>query len=538
MTRIAALLLVVACAGSPSRTAEPARDLDVARQPHEVAPGSAPPAAPAEPPPVGEPAPPPPPATSTTPAAKPTPPAAPDAATIAHLKWPAGTASFVLRSSAHVYASPDEKSEPLGKIIAGTRLPVGAFLEGDKRCKVWLAAAPRGWVCGRYVGPSTLAPEAIVQPELPRGKLLPNEYYGVKEGAKRYATEDDVRAGIAKPEPKSKSTYMVTKDKTVEIDGVVYAKTTVGLIAVADLYRHWPSTFAGIDLVASPPPAWPFAWVIAKNKKDVAARATPNKKGAPAGTLAHRAIVPVLEESGDYVRVGEGQWVERAAVRIARKRPRPPVADAPPKWIDLDRDEQVLVAYDGETPVFATLVSSGIRKTDTPTALYRIRSKTSVQKMAAEEREASHYTVEEVPWATRFRSGLYFHAAYWHDGFGNRKSHGCVNLSPKDAKWVYDWTEPTMPEGWNELEVPESGSVVVQIRDEKNPEPKPFDYVKEAKERVKIRKLEAELKKKREAAEAEAAAAAGTAPAPAVPAPTGTVPAPAGTVPAPAAATP
>jgi len=514
MIRFAPLLFVVACAGSPRpRTNEPVRDLDVARQPHAVAPEAAP--APTEPPPpIAETAPTPAPAPAK-PAASP--PGPPDAATIERMKWPAGTTSFVLRSSAHVFATADEKSEPLGKIIAGTRLPVGAFTEGDKRCKVWLAAAPRGWVCGRYVGPSTLAPQATVQPEMPPGKLLPNEYYGVKEGAKRYASEDDVRAGIAKPEPKSKSTYMVTKDKTVEIDGVMYAKTTVGLIAVSDLYRHWPSTFAGVDLVASPPPAWPFAWVIATNKKEITTRATPEKKGAPAGTLAHRAIVPVLEESGDYVRVGDGQWLEKSAVRIARKRARPPVADAPPKWIDLDRDQQVLVAYDGETPVFATLVSSGIRKKDTPTALYRIRSKTSVQKMAAEEREASHYTVEEVPWATRFRSGLYFHAAYWHDGFGNRKSHGCVNLSPKDAKWVYDWTEPTMPEGWNELEVPETGSVVVQIRDADNPEPKPFDYVKEAKERVKIRKLEAELKKKREAT--EAAATAGTAPAPAAPPP-------------------
>lgn len=508
MIRLAPLLLLVACA-SPQRPTEPARDLDVARQPHaDPVPASVP-----APDPVAETPAPPPPPPAPPPKAATTPPAPPDAATIARMKWPADTTSFVLRSATHVYASADEKSEALGKIIAGTRLSVGAFTEGDKRCSVWLAAAPRGWVCGRYSSPSTLAPEAIVQPELPPGKIVPHDYYGVKEGAKRYETEDDVRAGNAKPEPKAKSTYMVTKDKTVEIDGEVYAKTAVGLIAVSDLYRHYPSTFAGVDLVQSPPPAWPFAWVIATNKKDVTARATPAKKAAPAGTLAHRAIVPVLEESAGYVRVGDGQWLERSAVRIARKRARPAVSDAPPKWIDLDRDEQVMVAYEGDTPVFATLVSSGRRKKDTPTALYRIRSKTSVQKMAAEEREASHYEVSEVPWATRFRSGLYFHAAYWHDGFGNAKSHGCVNLSPRDAKWVFEWTEPTMPDGWNELEVPETGSVVVQIRDGENPDPKPFDYAKEAVERVKVRKLEAELKKKREKAEAEAAAAAGTAPA-------------------------
>lgn len=435
-------------------------------------------------------------------------PAPVDTATLERLGWPATTTSFVLFTAAHVYASPNLDAEPLGKIVASTRLPIGDSVEGDKRCKMWLAAVPRGWLCARYARPSSLPPISVVQPAVPAGKLLPQDYFGIRKGAPRYATEADVRAGAARPEPKAESTYMVTKEKTLDIDGVEYAETPVGLVAVADLYRHWPSTFAGIDLVATPPPAWPFAWVIAPNKKALAARATPEKKSAAGPTFAHREIVPVLEEAGGYVRVGDGAWIERANVRIARKQPRPSASTARTKWIDLDRDEQVMVAYDGDTPQFATLFSSGRRKSDTPPALYRIRSKTAVTKMAAEERETSHYEVSEVPWATRFRSGLYFHAAYWHDQFGTAKSHGCVNLSPHDAKWVYDWTEPTMPAGWNELEVPVADSMIVRIHDAKEPDPKEFDYDREAIERVKIRKREKELKKKREEAEAAAAAAA------------------------------
>ncbi len=439
-----------------------------------------------------------------------------DPATLERLAWPATTTSFVLRSSAHVYRTPEMSGEPLGKIIIGTRLPVGPSIEGDKRCKVWLAATPTGWICGRYVKPSPLPAAAVVQPPIPDGKLLPQDYFGIKKGGNRYATEDDIRAGIARPEPKVLSTYMVTrdKDKTVEIDGIAYASTSVGFVAVTDLYKHWPSTFAGVDLITNPPPGWPFAWVIAAKGKAVIARATADKKGAEAGTFTHREIVPVLEEADGFVRVADGKWLPRTAVRIARKQPRPAVNAAHPKWIDLDRDEQVMVAYDGETPVFATMFSSGRNKKDTPPAVYRIRSKTAVTKMAAEERESSHYEVSEVPWATRFRSGLYFHAAYWHDQFGTAKSHGCVNLSPLDAKWVYDWTEPTMPVGWNELEVPVPDSMVVRVHDAKQPDPPIFDYEKEAKERVKIRKKEKELKEKREAAEAAAleAEAAGSAP--------------------------
>ncbi len=505
VTRTAIFLVLVACAAG-DRRAQPPRDLDVSSQPHAVAPTPDAPA-PALPQETVAPAP--------APTPVPAPPAGPNAETLERLGWPATTTSFVLKSSAHSYAAPDMKSEPLGKIIVSTRLPVGESAVGDRSCKLWLAAVPRGWVCARYAKPSTLPPEAVVQPILPEGKLLPQDYYGLKKGAKRYATEDDVRAGRARPEPKQQSTYMVTReDKPVDIDGVRYAKTSVGLVEVTDLYRHWPSTFAGIDLSTSPPPAWPFAWVIAPNKKSITARATADKKGAEAAAFTHRQIVPVLEEAAGFVRVADGAWLPRTSVRIARKHPRPAAEDAHAKWIDLDRDEQVMVAYDGETPVFATLFSSGRRKKDTPPALYRIRSMSAVTKMAAEEREASHYEVSEVPWATRFRSGLYFHAAYWHDDFGAPKSHGCVNLSPIDAKWVYDWTEPTMPVGWNELEIGIPQSVIVRIHDAKTPSPPVFDYEREAKERVKIRKKEKELKKAREEAEAAAAAEAeGTAPA-------------------------
>ncbi|MBK9036014.1 MAG: L,D-transpeptidase [Myxococcales bacterium] len=517
MTRLGlCLALALLACGRGGRDAGPAApDLALDAQPHvapappptEAAPTAPPPAAPAGPPVAAvDPGPPP-----------------PNAATLTKLAWPATTTSFVLRRDVAAYARPDVQSEPLGKITEGTRLPVGEAVDGDKRCKVWLAAAPRGWLCARAAKPSPKPPLAVALPIVPDGRLVPQDYYNVKKGAARYATEDAVRAGTALPEPKSKSTYMVTKDDTsiVDIDGVDYVKTSVGLVASTDLTKFRPSTFAGLDVVATPPPAWPFAWVYADDRKPVPARAAADKKAPATGTFEHRAIVPVLEEVGGFVRVADGQWIDRKSLRVARVRPRPAIAGAHAKWIDLDRDEQVMIAYEGDTPVFVTLVSSGRNKKDTPPAIYRIRSKSSLTRMSAEERESSHYEVSEVPWATRFRSGLYFHAAYWHDRFGHVNSHGCVNLSAQDARWVYDWTEPVMPAGWSEVEMPVDGSMVVRVYDAKTPDPAVFDYEQEAKERVKIRKREQRLKEARLAAEAAAAAAppdgtpAGT-PAPAV----------------------
>ena len=509
MTRLALALVLgaVACGGGQRG---PVVDVDRDAPPHaEAAAPSQVPAAESPAAPDGAVATP-----AVAPVAPPTPPApppppSPNAATLAKLEWPATTRSFALRRDAHAYAGPDLKSDVLGKIVAGTRLPVADAVDGDKRCEMWLAAAPRGWVCARHAKPSAEEPKATALPAVPPGRLVPQDYYSIDKGALRYEDAEAVRAGTPLPEPKHKSSYMVTRDEEpVEIDGTDYVKTSVGWVAATDVTKFRPSTFAGIDLVATPPPAWPFAWVYAADRKKVVARTAAEKKAPKGATFEHRALVPVLEERDGFVRVADGQWIDRKSLRVARTRGRPTIADAHTKWIDLDRDEQVMIAYDGDTPVFATLFSSGRRKNDTPPAIYRIRSKSSLTKMSAEEQESAFYEVSEVPWATRFRSGLYFHAAYWHDRFGHVNSHGCVNLSALDAKWVYDWTDPVMPAGWSELEVPAEGAMVVRVYDARHVDPPVFDYVKEAEERVKIRKREERLKRKRLAAEAEAAAVA------------------------------
>ena len=33
---------------------------------------------------------------------------------------------------------------------------------------------------------------------------------------------------------------------------------------------------------------------------------------------------------------------------------------------------------------------------------------------------------------------------FWHSDFGVRRSHGCVNVTPEDAKWIFRWTTPAL----------------------------------------------------------------------------------------------
>jgi hypothetical protein len=253
------VLALVACGGGQRGPAAP--DFDLEAPPHVATP-TPPTTQPPGDEPTGAPA-----TAATTPAptaappvptAPPVPPP-PNTGTIAKLAWPAATKSFAMRRDAHAYTAPDLKSEPLGKIVEGTRLPVGEAVDGDKRCKVWLAAAPRGWVCARHAAASTKEPQAIVLPQVPAGLLVPQDYYSVNKGAARYATEDAVRVGTPLPEPKHQSNYMVTRDadSIVDIDGTDYVKTSVGIVAVKDLTKFQPSKFTGVDLVATPPPSWP-----------------------------------------------------------------------------------------------------------------------------------------------------------------------------------------------------------------------------------------------------------------------------------------
>ena len=126
------------------------------------------------------------------------------------------------------------------------------------------------------------------------------------------------------------------------------------------------------------------------------------------------------------------------------------------KWIDVDLTRQQLVAFEGRRPVFATLISSGRKNVDdpehnyaTPPGVYRIREKHVTATMDADTAADGPYSIEDVPWVMYFQGSYALHGAFWHDSFGNQRSHGCVNMSPEDARTVFAWSDPPMPNGWH-----------------------------------------------------------------------------------------
>jgi lipoprotein-anchoring transpeptidase ErfK/SrfK len=145
--------------------------------------------------------------------------------------------------------------------------------------------------------------------------------------------------------------------------------------------------------------------------------------------------------------------------------------DAGERWIDVDLATQTLVAYEGRTPVFATVVSTGRGRhgsaTATPVGTHRIWVKLLSSDMDNLEDDAAsrYYRIEDVPWVQYFSKGVGLHGAFWHRSFGRVRSHGCVNLAPLDAERLFYWTGPHLPAGWSAVHpAPHDLGTIVRVR--------------------------------------------------------------------------
>lgn len=144
-------------------------------------------------------------------------------------------------------------------------------------------------------------------------------------------------------------------------------------------------------------------------------------------------------------------------------------ADA--KRIEVDLSKQQLIAYEYDTEVLNTTVSTGIPNsnpkgadTNTPRGTFHIYSKLPSKHMGegyfTDDLEA--YILPGVPWVSFFvNTGVGFHGTYWHHNFGMTMSHGCINMKTEEAKWIFRWSTPAVPP--NRVETNATGTLVKVI---------------------------------------------------------------------------
>lgn len=120
------------------------------------------------------------------------------------------------------------------------------------------------------------------------------------------------------------------------------------------------------------------------------------------------------------------------------------------KRVEVRLNEQMMMAYERNNLVFATRASTGGRLRSgtytTPDGEFKTFHKRPTRHMAAGDIAASGFDLPGVPWVLYIKkNGISFHGTYWHNDYGRPRSHGCINLTPQAAKWLYRWTLPTVP---------------------------------------------------------------------------------------------
>jgi LysM repeat protein len=122
----------------------------------------------------------------------------------------------------------------------------------------------------------------------------------------------------------------------------------------------------------------------------------------------------------------------------------PPVQSLGNKWIDVNLSTQTLTAYEGTTPVFSSLISSGTWAHPTVTGQFAIYLRYQSQDMNG-YRLGYDYYLPNVPYVMYFYRDYSIHGTYWHNNFGTPMSHGCVNMNTPDAQWLYNWASYGTP---------------------------------------------------------------------------------------------
>lgn len=187
---------------------------------------------------------------------------------------------------------------------------------------------------------------------------------------------------------------------------------------------------------------YPFAVVLDLSRIFVSAYPGGPRSQENGRWIKRYEYVPIFATATDadgwmWYMIGANQWVEQRFLAVFEKIERP--EDASERWVAVDLYEQTLIAYEGDTPVYATLVSTGLPTHETNQGEFNVWASLPRDGMSGAAGAPSAYALQSVPWVMYFDGGISLHGTYWHDLFGYRQSHGCVNLSVSDARWVFYW---------------------------------------------------------------------------------------------------
>ncbi len=406
-----------------------------------------------------------------------------------------------------IRSAPNPEADALGWVRAGSQLRLKARSVSGQKCRSgWHRVHPEGWVCvGQGVSVDDKPKNAaLLTAGVKRDTPLPYNYFFVKEVLvpeyHRLPSRNEQRAaravvnhyrsllqkedegqsardfltGLSDPatttEPKSPAVVRRYLERQFYVAGTGvetrafrnFVRTVWGsYVKESALIQRQGSNFHGVTLDDNHQLPLAFARRAGTLMKLQNGERPRFHADSDAPAIARYAIIPGWQERKRiglhnmhvFASEGEGErrYLKEWFAGIARKQPKPLGIGAKEPWIHVDLSEQVLVMYQGSKPIFATLVSTGLPEHDTPTGLFTIRKKFITDTMAALGPDAGddRYRIDDVPWTQYISGSIALHGAFWHDRFGLKRSHGCINLAPQDAQTIFRHTLPRVPHDWH-----------------------------------------------------------------------------------------
>jgi uncharacterized protein YgiM (DUF1202 family) len=322
--------------------------------------------------------------------------------------------------------SPD--NPPISQLPSGAQVTI--YEERLVDGATWYRIGDNRWVHGAYVRLIQEPPP----PSLRRGVVTADVLNVRSQPGVGYPVVDQLRLGAE-----------VTIYEEQPVAGVPWYRVGVGRWVHSGWVRILPAELAAQVAVASGP-TLPVGWVVSASL-NVRARPGVSPDNPPIDEVLHNQRLDILEtrtvDGARWYRIGADRWVLGTWVAAALSKPRPAGIRANERWVGVNLGQQTAVAYEGDTPVYAAMVATGLPTTPTVQGVFRTWQRLATGKMSGgSAATGGYYYLEGVTWTCYFYAGYALHTAYWHDAFGRTRSHGCVNLSPYDAWWIFQWSAP------------------------------------------------------------------------------------------------
>jgi hypothetical protein len=230
-------------------------------------------------------------------------------------------------------------------------------------------------------------------------------------------------------------------------NGKYYHYTDIGWMKGNDLVITSVPTFQGVEFTETP--QHEFGWVLSMFSPGGKAetKRTPGYENDDytGRYLEYQQLVQIYatETVGkwDWYMIGPDEWLIQTAIAKVSPRSGPPEGFSWDRWIEVNLYEQTLAVYDTGEMVFATLIASGLGPYYTYPGIFSIYEKKDLTRMRWLTDPSDAYNLESVPWTMYFDESRAFHGAYWRANLGYPQSHGCVNMSVGDSRWLYEWAK-------------------------------------------------------------------------------------------------